>query len=725
MSEMKKNAPRQGGPMGGGPMGRMGGPAEKAKDFKGTVKRLLGYLKPRRAHLITVFIVSIIATIFSIVSPKIMGHATTKLFEGIVSKYEYSAVSKGVEQSVTQAKEKIDAAKKQVQEQIQANPSQAAQIQAAAQKQMQQAAEAQQTPEVKAQMDKVQEILGKYLSNDDLAKFNTALQSADVDTVTNILDNNKPAIDFDYIENIIYILIGFYILSSIFTFIQGWIMSGVSQKTVFDMREDLNDKLEKLPLKYFDSKSKGDILSRFTNDLDTVGSTLQQSLTQLITSVVTIIGIAIMMISISWKLTIVALLVLPVSMLVIKPLLGKSQKLFVAQQKHLGELNGHIEEMYSGHNIVKAFGKEKDSIEKFVTVNEELYKVGWKAQFMSGLMMPLMNFVSNLGYVGVAVTGAYLATQKVISVGDIQAFMQYTRQFTQPIAQTANIANIFQSTVAAAERVFEVLDELEEIPDSKDAVVIENPRGEVSFKHVDFSYKEDSKLIEDMNVDVKKGQTIAIVGPTGAGKTTLVNLLMRFYEINGGSIAIDDVDIRDLKRESLRSIFGMVLQDTWSFQGTIRENIGYGRKGATDEEIIAAAKAAHADHFIRTLEHGYDTILNEEASNISQGQKQLLTIARAILADPSILILDEATSSVDTRTEIYIQKAMNKLMEGRTSFVIAHRLSTIKDADLILVMNQGTVIEQGNHHELLEKGGFYADLYNSQFKDGNFDEEAM
>lgn len=726
MSEMKNNAPkRRGGPMGGGPMGGVVMSGEKAKDFKGTLKRLIGYLKPRAVHIISVFLVAILATIFSIVSPKIMGKATTRLFEGIVAKYEYSAVTKGVTEAVTIMKEQMDAQKKKIEEQIKTNPQLAPQIQAQAAEQMKKAAEAQQTPEAKEQTEKVKEILEKYLSDEDIAKVNTAMQSADVDTVTDVFNSYKPEIDFEYVRNILFLLIILYAISSVFTFIQGWIMSGVAQNTVYDMRRDLNNKLEKLPLKYFDARTKGDVLSRFTNDLDTVAATLQQSLTQLITSIVTIVGILIMMISISWKMTLIAIVVLPVSIFVIRPILGKSQKYFTSQQKHLGELNGHIEEMYAGHNIVKAFGREKASLKKFNDVNEDLYKSGWKAQFISGLIMPLMTFVNNIGYVAVSVTGGYLATKGSISVGDIQAFIQYMRQFSQPINQTANIANIIQATVAAAERVFEVLDEVEEVPDSKDAVVLDNVKGEVKFESVDFSYKEDSKLIENMNIDVKKGQTIAIVGPTGAGKTTLVNLLMRFYEINGGKITVDGVDIRELKRENLRNIFGMVLQDTWSFQGTIKENIAYGRKGATEAEVIEAAKAAHADHFIRTLTDGYDTVLNEEASNISQGQKQLLTIARAILADPSILILDEATSSVDTRTEVYIQKAMNKLMEGRTSFVIAHRLSTIKDADLILVMNQGTVIEQGNHKELLEKDGFYADLYNSQFKDGNFDEEAM
>ncbi|MEQ8154680.1 MAG: ABC transporter ATP-binding protein [Clostridiaceae bacterium] len=728
MSEMRNNGPRRGGPggghMGGGPMGVvMAG--EKAKDFKGTGRRLLGYLRPHTVRIVTVFLVAILSTIFMIVSPKIMGKATTKLFEGLMSKYEYSAVSDAVIKGTEQIKTQTQEAQKKIQEQIKANPQQAQQIMAQAQLQMQQAIEAQNTPEMKEKQQKLQDILSKYMPQDDLTKLNTAMKSGDVDTVKAIFSQYKPAIDFQYIRNILLLLIGFYIISSLFSFIQGWIMSGVAQVTVYDMRKDLNNKLEKLPLKYFDGRTKGEVLSRFTNDLDTVGATIQQSLTQLITSIVSIIGIIVMMLTISPLMTLIAVAVLPVSIFLIRPLLGKSQKYFSAQQKHLGELNGHIEEMYTGHNIVKAFGREKASLAKFENVNEDLYKVGWKAQFISGLIMPLMQFVNNIGYVVVCVTGGYLATKKAIEVGDIQAFIQYMRQFSQPINQTANIANTIQSTVAAAERVFEVLDEEEEVPEIAEPKVLENPTGAVKFEHVNFSYKEDVKLIEDMNIDVKPGQTIAIVGPTGAGKTTLVNLLMRFYEVNGGNITLDGIDIRELTRENLRNIFGMVLQDTWSFNGSIRDNIAYGKKDATEEEIIRAAKAAHADHFIRTLDHGYDTELNEEASNISQGQKQLLTIARAILADPAILILDEATSSVDTRTEVYIQKAMNNLMKGRTSFVIAHRLSTIRDADLILVMNQGTVIEQGNHKELMEQNGFYADLYNSQFSNGSFDEEAV
>lgn len=529
----------------------------------------------------------------------------------------------------------------------------------------------------------------------------------------NKLTGSGTGIDFGTIGQILLLLAGLYVFSSLFNYIQQYIMSTVAQDTVYDLRQDVNKKLEKLPLNYFDSRPNGEILSRMTNDIDTIGSTLQQSLTQFITSVVTLVGIIIMMLTISPWLTLIAFVSLPLSLFVIQPILKRSQKQFANQQKSLGELNGHIEEMYTGHSVVKAFGHEKKAVEQFDEVNEELYEAGRKAQFISGIIQPLMTLIGNFSYVVISVVGGILVTQRAISIGDIQAFITYSKQFTQPIMQTANIANIIQSTVAAAERVFELLDEQEEQKEST-ALHLERAKGEVVFENVDFGYGEEL-LIENMNIQVAPGQTVAIVGPTGAGKTTLINLLMRFYELNDGKIEIDALDTRDMSRNELRQNFGMVLQDTWLFNGTIRDNIAYGKNGATDEEIVAAADAAHADHFIRTLPDGYDTVLNEEASNISQGQKQLLTIARAILADPPIMILDEATSSVDTRTEIFIQKAMNRLMEGRTSFVIAHRLSTIKDADLILVMDKGNVIEQGTHNELLEQDGFYADLYNSQF----------
>ncbi len=608
------------GPMGGGHM--MGMPIQKAKDFKGTLRRLVVYLKPRRFHLIAIFSLAILSTIFSIFSPKILGKATTKLFEGIMAKY-------------------------------------------------------------------------------------MGLPGAQV--------------DWEYIGRIVLLLIGLYLISAMFSYLQQYIMAGVAQRTVFDLRAEVKAKLHRLPLKYFDSRTHGEILSRVTNDIDTISTTLQQSITQLITSVVTIIGVIIMMLTISPALTGITILTLPLSIIVTVSVAKRSQKEFKAQQKELGQLNGHVEEMYTGHKAVKAFGHEAKSIAEFNEINDRLYEAGWKAQFFSGLIMPLMMFVGNLGYVLVSVMGGIYVTKRLIEIGDIQAFIQYARQFTMPITQTANIANIIQSTVAAAERVFEVLDEEEQIPEVNDPVKVTDPQGGVRFEQVEFRYREDTPLIEDMTIEAKPGQTVAIVGPTGAGKTTLVNLLMRFYELNDGQITVDGTDIRNFRRGDLHRMFGMVLQDTWLFNGTIRANIAYGHDGATEEQIVQAARMAHADHFIRTLPEGYDTVLNEEASNISQGQKQLLTIARAFLADPAILILDEATSSVDTRTELQIQRAMAELMKGRTSFVIAHRLSTIREADLILVMNNGAVIEQGTHRELLERGGFYADLYNSQFSGAPLD----
>lgn len=673
MSENNRNktTPKSGGGMGhpgGGPMGGMGRPVEKAKNFKGTLKRLLDYLKPQRVKFILVFIFAILSTIFSIVGPKISGKAITKLFEGIMSKVGLL---------------KLHAAQSQIDALVKASPGAAASpkvVQGAA--------------DIKAGIDKIMHL-------------------------------NGGKIDFPYIERIILLLLGLYLISSLFSFIQQYIMAGVAQRTVYNMRKDVDDKLSRLPLKFFDGRTHGEILSRVTNDIDNISTTLQQSLTQLITSIATIIGVVVMMLSISPLLTLVVILTLPLYIVVTMFVAKRSQRYFAAQQKEIGALNGHVEEMYTGHKIVKAFGHEIDSIEAFSKINDRLYNAGWKAQFISGIIMPMMRFVSNLGYVIVCVVGGYLAIHGRISIGDIQAFIQYSSQFTQPIVQTANIANIIQSTVASAERVFELLDEVEEIQDSADAKILEFPKGEVKFENVDFSYKVEEPLIKNMNIDVKQGHTIAIVGPTGAGKTTLVNLLMRFYEIGEGRITVDGVDIRDIKRGALRNMFGMVLQDTWLFNGTIMDNIAYGRAGATEEDVIRAAKAAHAHHFIKTLPEGYKTILNEEASNISQGQKQLLTIARAILADPAILILDEATSSVDSRTEVYIQRAMTELMNGRTSFVIAHRLSTIRDAELILVMNKGSIIEMGNHKELLQRGGFYADLYNSQFTGANLDVEAI
>lgn len=603
---------------GRGPGGHRGlsMPVEKAKDFKGSLKRLIGYLKPYWFKILFSVVASVASSMFVIISPKVMGRATTKLFEGYLLK--------------------------------------------------------------------IKQVPGA-------------------------------SIDFEYILNIIFILIGLYLLNAIFSYLQQYIMVGVTQQIVFQMRKDTSEKLTRLPLSYFDGRTHGEILSRVTNDIDTISNTLQQSITQFITSAVSLAGIIIMMLTISPFLSLIIFFTLPISILVTKIIAGRSQKYFIRQQAVLGQINGHIEEMYAGHEIVKVFNYEKISISKFKKLNEQLFESGWKAQFISGIIMPLMIAISNISYVFVVIMGGVAVARGTITIGNVQAFIQYSRQFTQPIVQTANIANIIQSTIAAAERVFEVLDETEQIPDKENVVLLSKLTGDIKFEHISFGYKPEKMVLNDIDLDVKRGQTIAIVGPTGAGKTTLVNLLMRFYEINSGKITIDGIDIKDLTRSRLRSLFGMVLQDTWLFKGSIRENIAYGKDNASEEEIVEAAKMAYADHFIRTLPAGYDTIIDEDASNLSQGQKQLLTIARAILANPTVLILDEATSNVDTRTEIFIQKAMLSLMKGKTSFVIAHRLSTIREADLILVMNKGQIIEEGTHKELLEQNGFYADLFNSQF----------
>lgn len=541
------------------------------------------------------------------------------------------------------------------------------------------------------------------------------VSQTDLDKGLDIVRKNGGHVPLDAIGRILLGLLAIYLASALLRFLTQFIMSTVVQTTAYNMRTELDNKLARVPLSYYDSHSNGEILSRMTNDMDTVSQTLQQSITQIITAMTELVGYVYMMLTISGKLTLIAVASLPLYLLATTFIMRRSQKYYVAQQTHLGRLTSHAEEMYSGHKIVKAFGHEQEAVDTFENVNDQLYQAGWRAQFMSGIMMPLMNFISNIAYVFIAVIGGIFVTNNLLNLGDITAFIQYSRSFSMPIVQTASIANVFQSTMAAAERVFSVLDEPEEQPDPADAVTIANPRGDIALDHVDFSYRPDEPLIKDFNLDVKRGDTVAIVGPTGAGKTTLVNLLMRFYEIQGGTITFDGVDTRRMRRGDLRTMFGMVLQDTWLFNGTVRENIAYARDDATDEDVIAAAKAAHADHFIRSLPQGYDTVLDEDASNISAGQKQLLTIARVVLANPSVLILDEATSSVDTRTEVRIQKAMAQLMEGRTSFVIAHRLSTIRDAHHILVMNHGTIVEQGTHKELLAKGGFYADLYNSQF----------
>lgn len=605
---------RQGGPMGGGPHGGMGA-GEKAKDFKGTIKKLMKYLSEYKIRLIFVLLFAIGSTIFNIAGPKILGKATTEIFTGLVGKVSGSS-----------------------------------------------------------------------------------------------------GIDFEKIAHILIFLMCLYVTSAIFSFIQGYIMTGVSQKLTYRLRKEISEKINRMPMNYFDTRTHGEVLSRVTNDIDTLSQSLNQSATQIITSFTTIIGVLIMMLSISPLMTLVALLILPISLGLISTIVKRSQRHFKNQQEYLGHVNGQVEEVYGGHNIVKAFNKEADVIKEFDETNEILYQSAWKSQFFSGMMMPIMQFVGNLGYVAVAILGGYLAIKKTIEVGDIQSFIQYVRNFTQPITQVAQVANMLQSTAAASERVFEFLEEEEEDQFAQNPVSVEGLEGNVEFDHVHFGYNADKIIINDFSAKVKQGQKIAIVGPTGAGKTTMIKLLMRFYDVNSGAILIDGHNLKDFNRGELRQMFGMVLQDTWLFHGSIKENIRYGKLDATDEEVIEAAKAAHVHRFVQTLPNGYDMELNEEASNVSQGQKQLLTIARAILADPKILILDEATSSVDTRTEVRIQKAMDNLMRGRTSFIIAHRLSTIRDADLILVMKDGDIIEQGNHEELLKQNGFYAELYNSQFE---------
>ena len=588
---------------------------EKAKDFKGTIKKLIRYMSAFKFHMLFVAVFAICGTIFNIAGPKILGKATTEIFNGLVSK-----VSGG------------------------------------------------------------------------------------------------SGIDFGKVGQILLFTLGLYLISALCTFIQGIIMTGVSQKTTYRLRKEISEKINRMPMNYFDTKPVGEVLSRVTNDVDTLGQSLNQSATQMITSVTTLIGVLVMMLSISPLMTLIAILILPVSVILISFVMKHSQKYFRGQQAYLGNVNGQVEEIYSGHNIIKAFNKEEDVIRTFNETNGKLYESAWKSQFFSGMMMPVMQFIGNLGYVGVAILGGFLAIRNVIEVGDIQSFIQYVRNFTQPIQQVAQVTNMLQLTAAASERVFEFLEEDEEVQTVENPVSTEGLKGRVEFEHVHFGYNPDKIIINDFSAKVEEGQKIAIVGPTGAGKTTMIKLLMRFYDVNSGSIKVDGHDIRVFNRNDLRKMFGMVLQDTWLFHGTIMENLRYGRLDASDEDVIRAAKAAHVHRFVQTLPGGYNMELNEEASNVSQGQKQLLTIARAILADPKILILDEATSSVDTRTEVLIQKAMDSLMKGRTSFIIAHRLSTIRDADLILVMKDGDIVEQGTHEALLAKNGFYADLYNSQFE---------
>ena len=605
--------PKRRGPMGRGPVMASG---EKAKDFKGTLKKLLAYLKPHRVAVTFVVIFAIASTVFNIVGPKILGQATTKIFEGVM----------------------------------------------------------------------------------------------------NMIANTGSGIDFEGIAKILLFLVGLYIISAVFSALQGFLMTGVSMKVTYKLRENTFAKINRLPFKYFDKTSYGEVLSFLTNDIETVNQTLNQSLTQIITSVATVIGILVMMFSISWQMTLVTLCIIPLSFVFIVLVVKRSQKYFSSQQEYLGHINGHIEEIYGGHSVVQAFNNEEEAYKTFEGLNNNLYGSAWKSQFLSSLMQPIMAFIGNLGYVAVCILGGYLAVNGRISVGDIQAFIQYVRQFNQPISQIANMSNIMQMTMAAAERVFTFLAEEEEVPDPQNPVSPADVQGNVTFDHVHFGYNPNKIIINDFSAQVKEGQKIAIVGPTGAGKTTIIKLLMRFYDVDSGAILVDGHNIKDFRRNDLRSLFGMVLQDTWLYNGTIADNIRYGRLDATDEEVQQAAVAAQVDHFVRTLPDGYSMVLNEEANNVSQGQKQLLTIARAILADPKILILDEATSSVDTRTEILIQKAMDNLMHGRTSFVIAHRLSTIKNADCIFVMKDGDIIEQGTHEELLARNGFYADLYNSQFE---------
>ncbi|HEV8402293.1 MAG TPA: ABC transporter ATP-binding protein [Candidatus Limnocylindrales bacterium] len=637
---------------GGGPFGGVGLPAEKAKDFKGTFRRLVRTLSPELPKILLVVAFAIVSVTFAVVGPKILGNATDILFNGVVSQQIPAGLTK--EQAV--------------------------------------------------------------------AALNAAGQTQQAQMLASMNVTPGAGVDFTALRNTLLVVAVIYIFSSVFSWAQAYVMAGVSQRTVYRMRRDVDEKLSRMPLRYFDSHPRGDTLSRVTNDIDNIANSLQQTMTQLITAVCTIIGVLAMMIWISPLLAVISLLTVPLSIVVTIFVAKRSQVQFAAQWAQTGKLNGHVEEMHTGHAIVKAFGRQQEAIDQFEAENEGLFQASYRAQFLSGTIQPIMAFIANINYVLICVIGGIQVANGQMSLGDVQAFVQYSRQFTMPITQTASIANVIQSAIASAERVFELLDEEEEMPDVAYAGIRRAVTGRVELEHVSFRYLPDVPLIEDLNLVVEPGQTIAIVGPTGAGKTTLVNLLMRFYEIDEGRICIDGIESREMSREELRSTFGMVLQDTWLFHGTIRENIAYGREDATEEEIVEAATAAHVDHFVRTLPDGYDTILDDDATSVSEGEKQLLTIARAFLADRRILILDEATSSVDTRTEVLIQKAMNKLMLGRTSFVIAHRLSTIRDAHTILVMNHGRIVEQGTHEALLAKRGFYFDLYDSQFAEPMLEE---
>ena len=637
-----------GGPGPGGPGAHaLVMPTAKAKDFRGALRRLAGLLKAERALLIIVVLLAVVSVAFAVVGPKILGHATNIIFDGVVSK------------------------------------------------------------QIPAGGTKAQAI----------ASLRAKGQDRIADMLSSMTLHPGHGVDFNALARMLLLLVGVYVLSALFAWLQAYLMAGVAQRTIYRLRRLADEKLARLPLKYFDDHPRGDVLSRMTNDIDNISQSLQQSLTQIITSTLTIVGVLIMMLTISWLLALISVLVVPVSVVVTMIIAKRSQKQFAAQWETTGDLNGHVEEMFTGHNVVKVFGRQQAAIETFDDQNETLYQASFKAQFISGIIMPVMNFVMNLNYVAIAVIGGLMMATGRISLGGVTAFIQYSRQFTMPITQVASIMNVLQSTAASSERVFELLDEAEEEPDAAECVVFEKTRGHIALEDVSFRYVPDAPLITDLTLDVRPGETVAIVGPTGAGKTTLVNLLLRFYDIDQGRILVDGVDTRHISRSDLRRLFGMVLQDTWLFSGTIRDNIAYGREGASEEEVRAAAQAARVDHFVRALPDGYDTVLDDDATNVSAGEKQLLTIARAFLADPDVLILDEATSSVDTRTEVLIQEAMAHLMKDRTSFVIAHRLSTIRGADTILVMDKGAIIEQGSHEELMAAHGFYHDLYASQFEE--------